>query len=330
MLKTDFGADSGNLAKANATQQILSDFVADNPDAGLQLCSDGGGLMNMGTVALSDLALQRDGTAGREDGYWTSMLYPTEKLIVSYGRGDVGTYTKSNRHLLSFHFTVAGDTSAGPAALEPLRIDAELYRYLNTQGVIGQWVKVYRPTAAGGDATGIIQKMSGDSNRGYITFPRAAFALGSSVTIFPKGLTPAAEYTVAGQEGSVATQTKTGAQWMASGITMPSYVEGEIVYFNLQDRPGSHTDAVAPTAPSAASAQTATHLGQTGRELTWTAGLDDRWLSYYEVQKDGQSYSKVSRGEYFFDAGATASATYKVRTVDGDGNVSAWAPVSNG
>ncbi|WP_146114810.1 hypothetical protein [Microbacterium sp. MYb45] len=330
MLKTDFGADSGNLAKANATRQILADFVADNPDAGLQLCSDGGGLMNMGTVALSDLALQRDGTAGREDGYWTSMLYPTEKLIVSYGRGDVGAYTKSNRHLLSFHFTVAGDTTAGPAALEPLRIDAELYRYLNTKGVIGRWVKVYRPTAASGSATGIIQKMSSDSNRGYITFPKSAFALGSSVTIFPKGLIPSADYTVAGQEGSVATQTKTGAQWMASGITMSSYVEGEIVYFNLQDRPGSHTDAVAPTAPSSASARTASHLGQTGRELTWTAGLDDRWLSHYEVQKDGQSYSKVSRGEYFFDAGATTATTYKLRTVDGDGNVSAWVPVSNG
>ncbi|HEY0217803.1 MAG TPA: glycoside hydrolase family 36 N-terminal domain-containing protein, partial [Cellulomonas sp.] len=111
MLKTDFGADSGDLAKADATMQILDSFVTDNPDASLQLCSDGGGLLNLGTAGLSSLVLQQDGTGTRADGYWSSLLYPSEKLIATYGRTTIGsTYQPGNRHLLSFHLTVAGDT----------------------------------------------------------------------------------------------------------------------------------------------------------------------------------------------------------------------------
>lgn len=320
MLKTDFGADSGNLAKANATMQILQDFVDRNPEAGLQLCSDGGGLMNLRTVALSDLALQRDGTPGREDGYWTSMLYPTEKLIASFGRGDVGKYSKSNRHLLSFHFTIAGDTKAADDALEPLRVDAELYRYLASKGVMGRWVQVYRPTVDTGSAVGILQKMSGDGERGYITFPKAAFELGSTATLRPKGLDPHRAYTVAGQEGSVPTETRTGAEWMAEGITIDAYVEGEVLYFNLEDRPGSGTDTTPPARAGAAVKAAAAHLGQEGVELTWQAGSDDRWLSHYAIWKNGEPYTKVSTGEYFFDAGGTLDDAYQIRTVDGDGN----------
>ncbi|GAA4193419.1 hypothetical protein GCM10022219_15190 [Microbacterium oryzae] len=325
MLKTDFGADSGNLEKANATMDILQEFVDHNPQAGLQLCSDGGGLMNLRTVALSDLALQRDGTPGREDGYWTSMMYPTEKLIASYGRGDVGKYSKSNRHLLSFHFTIAGDTTAPDEALEPLRVDAEIYRYLASQGVMGRWVEVYRPTSDSGSVVGILQKMSGDGERGYITFPKAAFALGSAVTLKPKGLEPDHAYTVASQEGSVPTQTRSGADWMRDGIDIGAYVEGEILYFNLENRPGAGTDEVAPTPAAEVRTALATRLGEDGVELTWKAGADDRWLSHYAIWKNGEPYTKVSSGEYFFDAGAAVDDVYEVRAVDGDGNVSAGA-----
>jgi hypothetical protein len=328
MLKTDFGADSGDLPKANATMQILQDFVDHNPGAGLQLCSDGGGLMNLGTVGLSDLALQRDGTAGREDGYWTSLLYPTEKLIASYGRGDIGAYSASNRHLLSFHLTIAGDTAAGPAALEPLRVDAELYRYLNEQGVMGRWVKVYRPTVSTGSAVGILQKLSDDRKRGYITFPKAAFAAGAAVTVTPKGLDPQATYVVASQNGSVATTTKTGAAWMSSGIPIASYSEGEVLYFNLQTRPGSGTDTVTPSAPSAATKVASSHLGSSGVDLSWTGGSDDRRVSYYEISRNGASLTKVSTGRFFFDATGATADTYRVRTVDGDGNASAWTAVA--
>lgn len=323
MLKTDFGADSGNLEKANATVQILEDFVKNNPAAGLQLCSDGGGLMNLYTVSLSDLALLRDGVGGKEEGYWTSLLYPAEKLIMSYGRGNIGAYDKSNRHLLSFHLTIAGDTNAGPEALEPLRIDAELYRYLASQEVMGRWVKIYRPTVQTGSAEGIIQKMSGDGERGYITFPKSAFGVGSTVTLFPKGLEADRTYTVASQEGSVPTATKTGADWMAAGITMAAYVEGEVVYFNLEDRPGAGTDATAPTSPSLVQSTVATHLGEDGVDVTWAAGSDDRWISYYEIFRNGSPVSKVSVGEYFFDPDASEGDEYSVRTVDGDGNTSA-------
>jgi hypothetical protein len=328
-LKTDFGADNGNLAKANATSQILRNFVTDNPDASLQLCSDGGGLLNLGTAGLSDLVLQQDGTPTRAEGYWSSLLYPSEKLISSFGRTTIGsTYQPSNRHLLSYHMTVAGDTAAGAAALEPVRADVDLYRYLRSQGVLGRWVQVYRPTVSTGDATGILQKLSGDGERGYVTFPKGAFPAGTDVTVRPKGLTPDLSYTVSSQEGTVTLATRTGAQWTAEGFTIDGYTEGEVVYLNLEDRPGAGTDTVAPTAPTAVVATPAEHLGYEGIEVTWSAGTDDRWVSSVEILKNGQPYWKVSKGEFWFDRAGQPADTYELRTVDGDGNVSASVPAS--
>jgi hypothetical protein len=322
-LKTDFGADSGDLAKANATAQILRNFVTDNPNASLQLCSDGGGLLNLGTAGLSDLVLQQDGAATRTEGYWSSLLYPSEKLISSFGRTTIGsTYQPSNRHLLSYHMTVAGDTAAGAAALEPVRKDVDLYRYLRSQGVLGRWVQVYRPTVSAGDPTGILEKLSRDGKRGYVTFPQGAFAAEADVTVFPKGLIPGQRYTVSSQEGTVASGTRTGAQWMADGFAIDGYRDGEVIYLNLENRPGSGTDTIDPTAPTEVAATAAEHLGYDGVEVTWTAGSDDRWVSSVEILKNGQPYWKVSKGEFWFDRNGTSSDTYAVRTVDGDGNPS--------
>ncbi len=323
-LKTDFGADSGDPVKAHATMQVLRTFVEDNPDASLQLCSDGGGLLTMGTAALSDLVLQQDGPASRAEGYWSSLLYPTEKLICSYGRSNIGApYQPANRHLLSFHLTVAGDTTAGPAALEPLRKDADLYRYLRARGVLGRGVRVYRPTVdAGQDPTGILLKLSEDGVRGYITFPMGAFAAGASVVVVPKGLTPDRSYTVSSQEGTVARATRTGAEWTSQGFAITGYRDGEVIYLNLEDRPGAGYDRTPPGAPSSATAAPARRVGFDGVELSWAPGTDDTWVSYVELLKNGAPFWKVSRGDYYFDRAGTTSDTYDLRTVDGDGNAS--------
>jgi hypothetical protein len=169
--------------------------------------------------------------------------------------------------------------------------------------------------------------MSGDDKRGYITFPKAAFPIGSSVTLYPKGLNPAQSYTVASQEGSVGTTTKTGTQWMADGVTLSSYVEGEVLYFNLETRPGSGTDHIKPTVPKDVKTALGTHLGSSGVDVTWSPAADDNWLSYYQVFKNGAPITKVSTGQYFFDAGGTTSDVYTVSAVDGDGNTSALAGV---
>ena len=62
-------------------------------------------------------------------------------------------------------------------------------------------------------------------------------------------------------------------------------------------------------------------MGYPGVELTWNAGKDDQWLSYYEVLRDGTLLDRVAKGTYYFDhsAGADLAAKYEVRTVDGAG-----------
>ena len=66
-------------------------------------------------------------------------------------------------------------------------------------------------------------------------------------------------------------------------------------------------------------------MGYPGVELTWKAGTDNNWVSYYEVFRDGAALDKVAKGTFYFDhsAGAAPAAGYELRTVDGAGKVSA-------
>lgn len=63
-----------------------------------------------------------------------------------------------------------------------------------------------------------------------------------------------------------------------------------------------------------------------GVELSWTAGTDINWLDHYQVQRDGADLGTVTAGTYFFDRSPAAAphATYSVRSVDRNGNVSVW------
>ena len=330
MLKTDYGADSGTILKANNILYILEQFKKQNPGAALLLCSDGAGLLSIETARFSDVVQLRDGAAGSEDGYYTSLLFPSEKLQVSYGRGDIGNYSKSNRYLLSYHLTIAGKVDGTPSEMEPLRRDVDLYRYLKTQGVMGRWVKVYRPAVSAGDKEGILQKMSGDGSKGYITFAKKDAMVGTNVTVFPKGLNASASYTVATLEGGKTTETRNGSYWMTNGIPLTPFKQGEVIFFNLENRPMSGSDTTAPSAPGNVSQAEASNLGYNGIEVTWTEGADDNWISYYEIFKNGAAYDKVSKGTYYFDKEGVSGDEYQVRTVDGDGNVSALAPTAVG
>jgi hypothetical protein len=61
-----------------------------------------------------------------------------------------------------------------------------------------------------------------------------------------------------------------------------------------------------------------------GIELSWLPGTDDRWISYYEVIKNGRLIGKAAIGTFFFDHSDSArndmNAVFEIRTVDGDGN----------
>ena len=69
-----------------------------------------------------------------------------------------------------------------------------------------------------------------------------------------------------------------------------------------------------------------TNIGHSGVGIYWSAGIDNNWISFYEVSRDGKVLGKASVGTYYFDhsTGYNPDAKYEVRAVDGSGNVSPW------
>jgi hypothetical protein len=141
------------------------------------------------------------------------------------------------------------------------------------------------------------------------------------VVIFPKGLQPDKAYEVqtyhAGTHGR-----GSGKQLMAEGISLPEIRPGELIFLNLPNYPGSGADKVNPEPPSGVTKRVGTNLGTQGIEVAWLPGLDNNWISYYEVLRNGVVIGKSAKGEFYFDyrEGHDLEAEYQVRTVDGDGN----------
>jgi hypothetical protein len=100
---------------------------------------------------------------------------------------------------------------------------------------------------------------------------------------------------------------------------------GELIYLNLPLHPGSRLDTEPPAPPSQIHKSVQENMGYPGVELSWKAGSDNNWVSYYEVFRDGLALDKVAKGTFYFDhsAGADVAARYELRTVDGAGNASA-------
>jgi len=217
---------------------------------------------------------------------------------------------------------MTGDTW-DPAKLEGIRELIDVYHYLAAKGVVGRWVKVYRPNIEGDDPTMYFQRLSQDRLRGVIIPKRPA---PEAVTIKPKGLLPAASYHVSFHE-SPGVEDRAGSDLIEKGIRLEKMPPGELIYLNLPLHPGSKQDRQPPTVPSDVIVNPAENMGFPGVELTWKAGTDDNWVSYYEVFRNGAAIDKVAKGTYYFDhsAGADPAARYEVCTVDGAGNASAKA-----
>lgn len=323
MLKTDFNQYKDGFLRAQGVMQVMSNFKLDHPNQGLHICSDGSGVLNPGSASLSELILLQDGTPAYSDGYYASMLYPIDKIMTSRGRGDIGSYSKSNRSMLSYAMTVAGKTNGTMEELEPVRKDMDLYRYLKDQGVMGRYVKVYRPShTLEADRYYFVQKMNKDGDKGYITVRFDPNFAGANMTLTPKGLDAASTYTISTLEDGMATATKTGAEWMTEGIALTPLQVGEVIFLNLENRPGTGYDQIAPESPVSAFVSNARYMDRSGVELVWDEGLDNNWVSYYEIFKNGKAYDKVSKGTYYFDVNGTLNDHYSIRTVDGDGNAS--------
>jgi len=304
-------------------RQLMRDFLDRHPRCGVELCgaAECGGWDYMRYTS----ALQTsEGGIGLRMNYYAALLFPPDKTSDTYsGVWDPDQYSKGLwRGLLCINFDLEGETWK-PDRLEGIRELIDIYHFLYRHGVVGRWVKVYRPQVIGDDPVMYFQRLSRDRMRGIVIPKRPAQG---PIAIKPKGLLPDETYLVAFQEAQ-GTEKRSGRDLMLNGINIGKMPPGELIYLNLPMHPGSKLDTEPPVAPGAVTKGWAENLGFPGVELSWKPGADNNWISYYEVLRDGTVIDKVAKGCYYFDhsAGADLAAVYGVRTVDGAGNTSAIA-----
>lgn len=315
------GNDTPLLAQDQNFREILRYFLDKHPDCAFQAVNGGGNYAGYDYVRYSSCIQFTDGGVGLPGNYYTSLLLPPDKVCHMPDLWDPDKYDKSTfRGLLSFCFDMTGDT-VDPVKLDLLREQIDIYHYLQKQGVVGRWVKVYRPVIEGDDPEMYFQRMSGDLTKGIII---TKHMVPGAVTIKPKGLLPESEYFVSFHERSGESVTKSGSDLMENGIYLPKVMPGELIYLNLPMHPGSKLDKEPPTAPVNVRKQWDSNLGYPGVGLNWDAAVDNNWVSYYEIWRNGKIIDKVAKGTYYFDhsAGADLASRYEILAVDGAGNAS--------
>ena len=317
------GDDGVMLAQDEGFRRLIRTFLDQHPKCAFQAVNGGGNYGGYDYTRYASAFSFSDGAVGPLRNYYAALLFPPDKTSDIPDVWNPNDYNKATwRGLLCFNFDMTGDTT-DPVKLEGLRELVDVYHYLHRQGVVGRWVHVFRPLITGDDPTLYFQRMSRDGKRGLIIPKRPA---PKPVIIRPKGLLPNEHYLVSFHE-SERSEQRAGADLMERGISFDTMPAGELIYLNLPLHPGSQRDQQAPTPPHAVSKRKAENMGYPGVELTWKAGTDNNWVSYYEVFRNGAALDKVAKGAFYFDhsAGADPAARYEIRTVDGAGNVSARA-----
>ena len=315
------GGDTLMIGQDEGLRQVISGFLDKHPGCAFQAVNGGGNYGGYDYVRYASTFSFSDGAVGILRNYYASLLFPPDKTSDIPDVWNPDKYDKATwRGLLCINFDMTGDTW-DTAKLEGIRELIDIYHYLQSKGVVGRWVRVYRPDIQGDDPTMYHQRLGRDSERGIIIPKRPA---PGPVTIRPKGLTPEGKYLVSFHE-SDASDARTGADLMANGIRVESMPPGELIYLNLPMHPGSKLDKETPAPPSRVTKRAGENMGYPGVELTWESGTDNNWVSYYEVFRDGAAIDKVAKGHFYFDhsAGADLAAKYEIQTVDGAGNVSA-------
>jgi len=263
---------------------------------------------------------------GPQTNYYFSYIEPPDKWVdIIEPWTNAGAYKPETARQTMTMVPFWG-LKATPADQECLRKDLEIYRFLRREGVAGRWSYMFHPRVTGDTEFYYAQRTSYDRTKACIILKHRA---PGPVTIFPRGLRTGCKYVV-GFASTQATTVRDGADLMANGIAITEQAPGELVYLGLPSRPGSGHDRTAPTAPANVLARRETNIGHSGVGIYWSAGADESWLSYYEVRRGAEILGKVSIGTTYFDhaEGWSPDAAYAVRTVDGDGNTSAWTPAA--
>jgi hypothetical protein len=317
-LSPDRNNHTALLAQDQGFREVMRRFLDDNPGCAFMGVNGGGFGLGYDYLRFSASFQFTDGAVGRLHNYWASLLFPPDKLTHSPEAWELSTYDKSTwMGILSANVNTYGDCQ-NPETLEDVRRSFDLYHFLETQGVVGRWVKLYRPLVDGDDPTMFMQRMSRDNRRGIVLIKHT---VPGAITIRLKGLRPDEHYHVSSLESGLRLACD-GATLMKKGLHLEKVEPGELLFLNIPNHPGSGTDKTAPTAPARVSKKTGVNMGFPGVELKWTNARDNNWISYYEVLRDGKAIDKVAKGTFYFDhsAGADPAARYEVRTVDGDEN----------
>ncbi len=319
-LAPDGDDDTPLLAQDQGFREVMTRFLDRHPRCGFQACnahSNGGSFDYLKYTCTLQIT---EGGTGLRRNYYASLILPPDKTSDMCDLWDPNQYDKSLwRGLLCINFDMTGDTW-DPEKLEGVRELVDIYHYLNKRGVVGRWVKVYRPVVVNDDPVMYFQRMSRDNKRGIIIPKRTAT---EPVVIKPKGLNEDETYFVSFHESDSTYELK-GSELMKNGISVEKMRGGELIYLNLPMHPGSKLDKENPTAPANVTKKRGRFMGYPGVELSWEAGGDNNWVSYYLIIRNGRVIDKLAKGTFYFDhsAGADVAATYEVCTVDGAGRTS--------
>jgi hypothetical protein len=312
------GSDNVMIKQSENFYKLLKAIKDTRPGMGIENCSGGGQNYTMEAVRFSEGQQLTDGNSHHYTGYWNTLLIPPAKAHAWFG---VATGRDNN-------YSNGQDKS--PSMIEHVRTTNDFGHYMWANRIMKRWTKVYRPTMTNGDGTFFIQYMTGDNKKGVFLTSHYCPYFNKTIRLNPKGLIDSELYTVKARLGGMTAQTQTGAYWKANGITYFN-APGEVITFNMPNFPGSRTDTIPPGPPSNIRKNTATYMGRNGVELYWTPGSDNNWVSAHEIFINGAPYTKQGFGPlsvgYTFIENGNINANYQLRTIDGDGNVSALISV---
>lgn len=320
--------ETPTLAQYHNAMGLMQDFRRRHPGSSIDMCSTGGNYMGFETLRVSDISELTDGGMLYIQNYYSSYLFPPDKIDDTVGPRDfTWESARQNLTMAGDWLSDRGDVGSEPGLLindgvENLRRNFEIYHYWVQQGVAGRWSQVYHPRVEGDDPVYYFERLSRDGQRGAIILKHF---LQGEVKVYPKGLNGEHTYDVR-FEMSKQVLSRTGADLMSKGLTLVNPAPGELVYLGLPNVPGSGNDHTPPSDPGNVRKKLGTNFGVTGVELEWEPSQDNNWLSYYVIYRDGEMIDKVAKGTYYFDHSGgpeNLSARYEVQAIDGDGNSSA-------
>ncbi len=321
-----------DMRSDTAFRRQITRFLEANPGCSFHTCSGGSTYSHSWEIQrYSDFNYMADARGGDFVNYYLSYLETPDKWmdscavfrIMPSGEMVIGWQPETRSRILAAVPAMGfGSAAAKEEELVFARRTVEIYHYLLREGVAGRWSYMFHPKVTGDREHYYPQRTSHDRTKAMIILKHLS---SGDVTIYPKELLPEHSYVV-GYESHQGTDTRTGADLMANGISIRNQAVGEMIYLGLPNRPGSGTDKTPPLPPSRVLSRRETNIGQSGMGIYWSPGRDDNWISCYEIRRGQDQLWKVPAGTYFFDHFPRwdNGEKYFVRTLDGDGNASPW------